>query len=416
MCKNFLRTCIMAILTYTFYVWVETVGGYSNAGVEEIQITPVRMEDFRTEKSESGADETERRPMKKKEEMGNQPSDSETTEEGTGGTEDQLLEMEKYYGAYLITEFRPTIYYRHRKWDVLPEQEADMMLGRIVRIEEDLFRTYDSERSRGTREGRQAFPGNYMIKEFLTEDPQYAWTDGRKELNQAIESIWDGQSISKQECNRINGRIDVSIGHQDFYTMEGEDKLILYSWLTHQYFILEKINEMPEEKEAVVLTREEKEEILGTFYGEYKITEFLPTKFYPAKDVSGIDVLPQGEADMMIGKEVVINANVCTVYDNCRQPNSEYQHRAEDEYLLEKVEISQPDYEVENVIRDEIYGLRDDMLPEGMEQDEYTQISVYPGFQTGGESVLPQFYLLEDGRVIMYSMGEYFMLEKVAED
>ena len=410
--KNFLRTCVMVILTYTFYVWVKTVGIYSNVDVEEIPITPARMEDFRTEKAESGADETERRPMKKEEEMENQPSDSETIEEGTGGIECQPPELEKYYGAYLITEFRPTIYYGHKRWDALPEQEADMMLGRIVRIEENLFRTYDSERSRGTREGRQAFPGNYMIKEFVMEDPQYIWMDRRKELNLEISYIRDGQSISKQECNRINGAIGLSDGIQVFYTMEGEDKLILDSRLTQQYFILEKINEMTEEKRAKILTREEKQEILNTFYGEYKIEEFLPTKFYPAKDVSGIDILPQGEADMMIGKKVVINANVCTVYDNCRQPNSEYQHRAEDEYLLEKVEISQPDYEVENVIRDEIYGLRDDMLPEGMEQDEYTQISVYPGFQTGGESVLPQFYLLEDGRVIMYSMGEYFLLEK----
>lgn len=194
--KNFLRTCVMVVLTYTFYVWVKTVGIYSNVGVEEIQITPVRMEDFRTEKAESGADETERRPMKKEEEMENQPSDSETIEEEIGGIECQPPELEKYYGAYLITEFRPTIYYGHKRWDALPEQEADMMLGRIVRIEENLFRTYDSERSRGTREGRQAFPGNYMIIEFATEDLQYIWMDGWKERAELGNKLYKGWTVN----------------------------------------------------------------------------------------------------------------------------------------------------------------------------------------------------------------------------
>ena len=51
-----------------------------------------------------------------------------------------------------------------------------------------------------------------------------------------------------------------------------------------------------------------------------------------------------------------------------------------------------------------------------MEQDEYIQIGVYPGYESSGYWALPQFYLLGDGKAAMFSMGEYFLLEKVAED
>lgn len=40
--------------------------------------------------------------------------------------------------------------------------------------------------------------------------------------------------------------------------------------------------------------------------GIYEIIQFLPTKFFPAKDSSGYDLLPLEEADMMIGQEITI--------------------------------------------------------------------------------------------------------------
>lgn len=77
------------------------------------------------------------------------------------------------------------------------------------------------------------------------------------------------------------------------------------------------------------------------------------------------------------------------------------------------MEISDPNYSVEVKIRDNIYGLRDDMLPKDMIQDQYIEISVFPGYAaSGSDDVLPQLYLLDDGRIIMYAMGEYFLLEK----
>ena len=395
------RTGIVAVLTYIFYVLVKAVELYSNTDMEEILIASARTVDLWIEK-EKEIDET-----------GNRQAVVEKAEDGYGDTENKPPELEKYYGLYQVVEFRPTIYYGVWRFDALPEQEADMIVGRTIRIEEDLFRTYDSER---WKRGPTYFPGNYRIKEFVIEDPLYVWTDSRTELDREISDIRDGQSISIQECNRINGMISIQDGVQVFYTMEGGNRLILYSKLTFQYFVLEKTDEVTAEKEAAVLTREEKEEVLDIFQGEYKITEFLPTRYYPAQDPDGIDYLPQEEADMMLGKTILVSRDKCILYDNGRQPNSISMERGETEYLLNEIIINQPDYQVDSVIKDDIFGLRDEILPEEMERDEYIQVSVYPGYESGGYWALPQFYLLGDGKAAMYSMGEYFLLEKVAED
>ena len=94
------------------------------------------------------------------------------TEEKSGMTTD-TDGMAEYYGYYQITQFYPTIYYGKIKYDCLPEQEADMMLGRIVIIEPERLVTYDSERRLGTREGRDGFGGKYIIKEYTLDNPKY---------------------------------------------------------------------------------------------------------------------------------------------------------------------------------------------------------------------------------------------------
>lgn len=73
---------------------------------------------------------------------------------------------------------------------------------------------------------------------------------------------------------------------------------------------------------------------------------------------SGRDILlPQGEADLMTGKEVVIGEKLFVTYDNFRLRNSEICGRASDEYI---------------------------------------EISVFPGYAaSGSDDVLPQLYLLE---------------------
>ena len=123
--------------------------------------------------------------------------------------------------------------------------------------------------------------------------------------------------------------------------------------------------------------------------------------------------LPQEEADMALGREITIGRQSFITYDNGRLPNSEAAGRSMEEYLLKEIEIITPDYQIERKRRDDIYGLRDDMLSEEMQQDEYIEINVFPGYgELPFTDVLPQMYLLNDGRLLLYAMGEYFLLEK----
>lgn len=335
----------------------------------------------------------------------------------TDTNEEKQNIIKQYYGTYQIKEFWPTKYYKHYKFDSLTVQEADMMIGHIIEIKEDMLVTYESLRRLGKRDDRIFFSGNYMIEEILIENPIYTW----ETLNPASEwyegvPYGDFAGTLKKYGEKIVGKISIQVatpwGDQEYFVME--DNIIMYSSLSGQYFLLERLDKetgkvMPDKQ----MPATDRETILQETYGTYTVTEFLPTKFYPALDSGGDILLPQGEADLMTGKEVVIGEKLFVAYDNFRLPNSEICGRATDEYLLEKVEISDPNYSVEVKIRDNIYGLRDDMLPEDMIQDTYIEIGVFPGFAvSGSDDVLPQLYLLHDGRIILYAMGEYFLLEK----
>lgn len=215
---------------------------------------------------------------------------------------------------------------------------------------------------------------------------------------------------------KINGSIDVSLKKgvgQIYYTLKGENKLIMSSSTHFKYFLLEKIEDIPlEDLVEREIGEKEKEEILQSIYGSYVVTAFLPTKFYPDLDVNGEEVLPKEEAELMLGKTISLFENSCTIYDNWRRPNSEIMERAENDYWLKEIEITEPDYQVAVRMRNKIYGLRDDMLPEEMEQEEYIEISVYPGYRCGGDNALPQFYPLANGQLLMMVMEQYFLLEK----
>lgn len=325
--------------------------------------------------------------------------------------------IEQYYGTYRIMEFWPTLYYGALKFDRLPEQEADMLLGRIVEIKEDLLVSWDCFIGLGTRNGRLVFLGNHMIEKFSVEAPRYEWEaldpDSKWYEEYEYHRILD--EISEEYYEAIEGRIRIQIPDagrcwQDFFVME--NGMIMYSSMHSQSFYLAKVDIEPAETErAEYLTEVQKHGVLQNSYGTYTIVEFLPTKFYPALDSAGDILLPQEEADMMIGKEIVIGEDLYVTYDNLRLPNSEFRGRAMDEFCLETIEILEPDYQIQEKLRDDIFGLRDEMLPDEMEQEQYIEISVYPGYGSM-DRTLPQLYLLDDGRMLMYAMGEYFLIEK----
>lgn len=330
--------------------------------------------------------------------------------------------IEKYYGTYQIKEFWSVVYYGHYKYDVLTDQEADMMLGHIVTLQEDVFETYECYRKLGKAYNEDFFSGNYTIEEVLIENPDYEWETLAPSSEWYLECFGYAEILEKYS-EKIAGKIRIPIaepwgwGEQEYFVMG--DSMIMYATLSGQFFYLEKVEEeaaqeiadrqLSAEEETAIL----KTAILQEIYGDYSVTEFLPTKFYPALDSGGDVLLPQEEADLMIGKEIAVEKELFVTYDNGRLPNSEIRGRSMEKALLETVEIPNPDYRLEVKARDDIYGLRDDMLPEDMVQDAYIEIRVFPGFAASGmDDVLPLLYLVDDRRLILYAMGEYFLLEK----
>lgn len=331
--------------------------------------------------------------------------------------------IKQYYGFYEITEFWPTLYYLKRlRYDDILEQEADMMLGHIVEIEEESLITYECFRWNIVHDGKRVvWTGNYQIEKVTMENPQYEWesidsaSTSIEEFTGRLEDSFPGVPEFQNCREKICGRITVTVEEpyvQEYYVME--DGIMMYSTMTGEYFYLKKLDKEPDEVLPVKeLSEEEKEKIIQEVYGTYTITEFLPTKYYPALDVAGDVLLPQEEADMALGREITIGRQSFITYDNGRLPNSEAAGRSMEEYLLKEIEIITPDYQIERKRRDDIYGLRDDMLSEEMQQDEYIEINVFPGYgELPFTDVLPQMYLLNDGRLLLYAMGEYFLLEK----
>lgn len=100
-------------------------------------------------------------------------------------------------------------------------------------------------------------------------------------------------------------------------------------------------------------------------------------------------------------------------YNNCRRPNSYIAGRSETDFWLERAEVQNPRYDVRSVRSAEIYGIDAWTFAEETDAQTYVEIDVYPGYETNGSKMLPQLFLLEDGRLALYSMGEYFLLEKI---
>lgn len=323
--------------------------------------------------------------------------------------------LSDYYGCYKIVQFCFTQYYSSIKYDVMTEQEADMLLGRIVFVEPDLLVTYDSERALGMNAENGGFDGNYMIKKYIIENPSYKWelltADTVEDyLKPNSDMEW---ALGKDYYEQLEGiitlpRLASPYGTQFYYTMKDKTKLAMYSTLTNQYYILEKCDMLQEKSSEI--EDDEKKIILEKIYGKYDVVEFIPTKYYPAADSGGYTILPKEEADLMIGKQIEISEDIFITYDNFRLPNSSIMNRIEDGYWIEKVEIKNPEYQIERKPYNEIYGIRDDILPDELWQQEYIEINVFPGYETKGARVLPQLYLMNDGKIVMYSMGEYFLL------
>lgn len=150
---------------------------------------------------------------------------------------------EKYYGDYRIVQFCPTTDYAGRAGEVLTEQEVNAMLGSTVEIKEGLLVTCDSERRRGTNKNRAIPSGENMVVEFHDEYVYFSWCSFANETkeNELTINYSLREAVGVENYEKIDGVIyNQMVGIQEFFTMKDENKLIMHSLLTGQYFILEK--------------------------------------------------------------------------------------------------------------------------------------------------------------------------------
>jgi len=377
-----------------------------------------------------GTAETEWQQWETQEAM-EQDTETETAEWEMSEEEEDELNL--HYGNYRIAEFLPTIYYSAQNRDEMPKQTADMLLGQMVVIQPEIFSVYDTKRWPHSENNNFPFFFNYIIEKYVEEKPSYIWTEiddleGEMKLRLKPDDAMKG-AVGDYKY-RLEGVVIVQVlssadgtkpymSDYYFYTVrEDADRLIMYSGRTMQYFLLERYGEesVPEEPLKEWSERESRELRQG-IYGEYRISEFLPTKFFPVWDgeIYGekCDILPAEEAALMIGQDITVSEDMFTTYDNYRLPTSSGSRRLVDDFWIKKIEIGQPDYRIRTVSRDEIYGIRDGMLPENLEQQEYVEIDVYPGYEINdGCEYLPQMYLAGDGKIFLLAMGEYFLLER----
>ena len=144
---------------------------------------------------------------------------------------------EEYYGEYRVTQFCPTEDYAGISETVLTHQEAEQMLEKDIVIQDRLFVTYDSERRIGTRGDRELPTKDSMITEYCYPGP----VSPDIILREAHPDERLREAVGEEYYEKINGVFsNIYIGWQQFYTLEGEEKLIMHSMLTGQNFILER--------------------------------------------------------------------------------------------------------------------------------------------------------------------------------
>lgn len=103
--------------------------------------------------------------------------------------------------------------------------------------------SYDSERRTGTRENRGLPANDSMITEYRDTYAEYMWRSVSPDilLNKSYPDEKLRAAVGEEYYDKINGVFyNIYLGWQQFYTLEGDEKLIMHSMLTGQNFILER--------------------------------------------------------------------------------------------------------------------------------------------------------------------------------
>lgn len=158
--------------------------------------------------------------------------------------QEQSEEMpEEYYGEYRVMQFCPTEDYDEISEAVLTQQEVEQMLGKEIVIQDRSFVSFDSERRTGTREDRGLPSNDSMITEYRDTYAEYTWRPVSPDIliNNSYPDEKLRAAVGEEYYDKINGVFyNIYLGWQQFYTLEGDEKLIMHSMLTGQKFILER--------------------------------------------------------------------------------------------------------------------------------------------------------------------------------
>lgn len=351
-------------------------------------------------------------------------------------TEELKAELSTHFGVYRITKLCDTgVTFANLN---ITEQEVDMMLGRIVEITPERLRTYGPERGIGNQEGRHGFT-NYMVESYSIDNVHYGYRKNYTKIPAEVPGAVTLRYVVPEELFEqlegviITPQLSEPHGRQCFYTFTDRNILVLYSEVACEYFLLERCEEEPKEEHPEWNSMKAKK-LLKEIYGTYQVTKFLPTKFFPITTYAyrgeqlsqKREQLSQEEADITVGRIVTISEDLFVTLDNwwmLNSPRTSLRHKYtswENWWIqggsrpwVAEAEIVNPDYRVKTVWADEIYGIRDGMLSDDLAQQEFVEIDVYPGYWSELIGIsLPQMYLVNDGRIILYAMGQYFLLDR----
>lgn len=151
---------------------------------------------------------------------------------------------EEYYGDYQITQFCPTENYNEISEEILTEQEVAQMMEKDIVIQDGFFVSYDSERRIGTRGERGLSLNDSMITEYHYSECRWYSVSPDTLIHESYPDEGLREAVGEEYYEKINGIFyNVYVGWQQFYTLEGEEKLIMHSMLTGQNFILERKRE-----------------------------------------------------------------------------------------------------------------------------------------------------------------------------
>lgn len=336
-------------------------------------------------------------------------------------------EISQYFGVYEIKEYYPgnTESYGVHRLCNLPDEEVDLLIGQRIVLTENIYVAYDNFRFGGRSGDREL--SDYQIKKYVIDDPEYTIREISYEQDRGCFDGYPENSFSNdleypyklielpnQEELAEYSRMVEFVPH---LFVINDSRLIWCCETSSQWFIIEKVADTYGE-EDISPPPDENGQVPAEMYGRYKITEFYPTVYWESRqNPYERGYLSSEAAQGMIGLTVFLGANSYQGYSFDSSAFAEDPPRCESEIVV--VDSENTNYQVRDIKRSELYGLRDPILPEIYEQDVYKEITV-PISMLSQDLEPPDYFCgtkyyqldADNNKILMLFMKEFFLLEK----